>query len=307
MFFRKRSSPLAEARHTLSDVTHSISDVGHNLSERVQDTLRHAPEKLGELRETVGDAVSHVGDAVSHVREAVSAMEPKAEAVKSAVSRAQKIAQEQAAAQKSRLLPRFRATASEYSAAGAEAAREADESANVASGRIADRVGALVYENSSNKWLWLGIGVLVGVFIGLLLAPTSGRRSRALIKDKLNKGRHAASDMGAATAGKVADVGHKAQGLVHRVEDKVRGGADDADDLTIADRVRTALGQNDATRDIERLNIDVVDGAVTVRGPLVETAVREAIEAVVRGVKGVREVHSELLEDSEEDAATFVG
>jgi len=307
MFFRRRSSPLAEARHTLGDVSHTISEVGHNLSERVQDTLRHAPEKLEDLKETVGGAVSHVsgavshvGETVSHVREAVSALEPKVETVKSVITKAQKKVQPPVE-QKCGLLSRLRSAAPEYSTAKVSAERQATAEAAMAVERVQDDLGA-----GYNKWLWLGLGVLLGIFIGLLMAPTSGRRSRALLKDKVNKGRHAASDAGAATVGKVADVGHKAQGLVHRVEDKIRGGADDADDTTIADRVRTALGQHEATRHIERLNIDVIDGIVTVRGPLVETAEREAIETVVRGVKGVREVQSELLEDAD-DEATFVG
>jgi gas vesicle protein len=313
MFFRKRQSRLAEVGHTLSDVAHTLSDTGHHLSERVQDTLRHAPEKLGDLRETVGGAVSHVGEAVSHVGEAVShlrgsvgAIEPKLENVRAAVANAQKKAQnaqkkaqEQAVAGKKRLLPCFRGAVADSTAVATAAGQYLDD-------RL-DRDHEQDNSSDYSKFLWLGLGIVIGVIIGLLMAPASGRRSRAVVKDKLNKGRHAATDAGAATVGKVVDVGHRAQGLAHKVEGKLRGSDDDADDNTVADRVRTALGQHEATRHLDRLNIDVVDGVVTVRGPLVETAVREAIETVVRGIKGVREVQSELLEDSDEDSATFVG
>jgi len=318
MFFRKkkRSSPLAEVGHTLSEVGHTISDAGHNLTGRVQETLRHAPEKLGDLKHTVGDAVAHVSDAVSHVgeavlhvRDAVSAMEPKLDRARAVVSKAQQKAQQQAQnaqqqaiAQKDRLLPRFRAAAAGTTAAVAEVSQRVEDRGQQARESVEE-----AYCDQTNKYLWLGIGVAIGVIIGILLAPASGRRSRALVKDKLNKGKNKAVDAGSATVHKVVDAGHKAQGLAHRIEEKVRGGEDDADDSTVADRVRTALGQNEVTSALERLNIDVVDGLVTVRGPLVETAVREAIEAVILAVKGVREVKSELLEDSEDDSATFVG
>ena len=83
---------------------------------------------------------------------------------------------------------------------------------------------------------------------------------------------------------------------------------DFADDNTIADRVRTALGENELTRNLERLNVDCVDGIVTLRGPMVDEELRAQIETLVGSVKGVREVRSHLLlSDAPEDKETFVG
>jgi osmotically-inducible protein OsmY len=82
----------------------------------------------------------------------------------------------------------------------------------------------------------------------------------------------------------------------------------EGDDTVIADRVRTELGQNEATRDIPSLNVESVGGVVTLRGPKLEEFEKEAVEKVVRAVEGVREVHTEhILTDAPEDEATFVG
>lgn len=141
-------------------------------------------------------------------------------------------------------------------------------------------------EESSSRWLWIAVGVLAGAAIMLLFAP-GGRRRRALISDK------------------AGDISRRAAGAIH---ERTAKGTDDADDITIADRVRTALGSAPATRDMERLNVDCADGLVTLRGPIADAALQSEIEAIVRSVKGVREVKLDLLlDESESDSPTFVG
>jgi gas vesicle protein len=134
-----------------------------------------------------------------------------------------------------------------------------------AGGKRDDILAEVQIADSTSKWLWIAIGVLAGVLLGILLAPTTGRRSRALIKDKVNKAGHEAADLGHNAKAKATDIANRAAGKIH----EIKAGAEEdlADDRTVADRVRTAIGESPITRNMERLNIDCVNGIVTVRGP----------------------------------------
>lgn len=68
-----------------------------------------------------------------------------------------------------------------------------------------------------NIWYGLG-GVLAGALAGLLLAPQSGRRTRALIRDKTIKYSHDLSDF---TGKKSRHIANKARGYAHEVKDFV--------------------------------------------------------------------------------------
>lgn len=159
-------------------------------------------------------------------------------------------------------------------------------------------------EDATSKWLWIALGALAGASLMLFLAPSNGRRSRALVKDKLKSAGGNAAKLRHDAARRAADLRNRAEGKLHEAS----SGSDEdfADDNTIADRVRTALGENELTRNLERLNVDCVDGIVTLRGPMMDEALKTQIESIVREVKGVREVHAQfLIEDSSEDV--FVG
>lgn len=161
-------------------------------------------------------------------------------------------------------------------------------------------------DEHDSRLLWLAAGVVAGAILMLLLAPTSGRRSRAALRDKAAKAARGAKTLGQNAKSKTHDLENRAKGKI--IERAARHAEDDADDSIIADRVRTALGENEITRNLQRLNVDVADGLVTLRGPIVETELEAQIEAVVRNVKGVRDVRSDLLiADAPEDEQTFVG
>ena len=160
--------------------------------------------------------------------------------------------------------------------------------------------------NAAEKLIWLGVGVVAGVALGVLLAPASGRRSRALVRDKLVKAGHEAGDLGEAAKKKAADLSHRAAGLAHDIKEKVKPSPDDADDATITDRVRSELGRLPAAGQLGRINVDVCEGVATLRGPVVDEDTRAAVEAAVRGVKGVKAVKSTLLVETGDDEA-FVG
>jgi osmotically-inducible protein OsmY len=59
---------------------------------------------------------------------------------------------------------------------------------------------------------------------------------------------------------------------------------------------------------MERLNIDCVNGIVTVRGPIADKELQGQIEGIVRAVKGVVDVQMFLLtEETGETPEAFVG
>lgn len=59
----------------------------------------------------------------------------------------------------------------------------------------------------------------------------------------------------------------------------------------LADKVRTAIGQDPRTRELpERLNINVVEGTVFVRGPVPGDFDAEDLRTVIAGVEGVTDV-----------------
>lgn len=155
------------------------------------------------------------------------------------------------------------------------------------------------YSDGSSKWQWILLGIALGALLAILFAPTSGRRSRAAIKDRLGKVGGGAADAATAASDKAIDIAHRVEGLAHKAEAKVAADTAAEDDATIADRVRSVLGHNDATKHLERLNIDCADGVVTLRGPLLDAQTIDTLLAAVKAIPGVKDVVSDFLVDEE--------
>jgi len=66
----------------------------------------------------------------------------------------------------------------------------------------------------------------------------------------------------------------------------------------LEDRVRTALGQDPRTADLPRLNVNVVEGTVFVRGSAPAGFDEAAVRAVVEGVEGVTDVDLQVSADA---------
>lgn len=164
---------------------------------------------------------------------------------------------------------------------------------------LRDEMPTIVVHQNTQNWFWLTSGLLIGAAIGtvagVLLAPARGSRSRALVRDKISKGAHKIEDLGAEVVRKTHDLSNRAEGVVHAVSEKLHPTPDDADDVTIADRVRTELGRLENLTGTERLNIDSYEGLVTLRGPVPDMPTLDAIIATTRKVEGVREVKSDLI------------
>lgn len=162
------------------------------------------------------------------------------------------------------------------------------------------------YSDSGSKWAWILLGLAVGALVALLFAPTSGRRSRAAIKDRLGKVTSGAADASKGTADKVVDIAHRVEGIAHKVETKLLADAEADDDSIVSDRVRSALGHLEAAKTIERINVDSSNGVVTLRGPVVDQATQDTIVAAVKAIPGVKDVVAEFLIDNPVDPANSV-
>lgn len=160
-------------------------------------------------------------------------------------------------------------------------------------------------DDALTKWLFLGAGLLGGVALGMLLAPTTGRRSRALLRDKATHAGHEIGDFGGDAAGRLHGLKNRAAGLAAHAKGMANPG-EAGDDNTVADRVRTALGEHLATKRLERINVDCVDGVVTLRGQMIDEALQPVIEGLVREINGVRDVRLLFLVDVPEETV-FVG
>jgi gas vesicle protein len=152
-------------------------------------------------------------------------------------------------------------------------------------------------DHDSGKFVWLLIGLGAGALLGLFLAPASGRRNRAKVRDQFNKQRHTVAR---ATSIHATDLSNKAKGLSHKIQQTICHTGDDENvtDEILADRVRTALGQNPDTR-LPHLNIECCEGVVTLHGPTVDVMQEATLINAVQNIPGVIDVNSKLPISSE--------
>jgi hypothetical protein len=136
-----------------------------------------------------------------------------------------------------------------------------------------------------------GLGLGLGAGLMYFLDPERGRRRRALVRDKIA---HTARIGEGAIEATGRDVAHRATGVTARVRRMARHGA--VDDLVLVERVRAKLGRY--VSHPRAIDVDAVDGRVTLRGPILLAEVKRVLKKVNR-IPGVREVVSELEEHAE--------
>lgn len=316
--FRKKPPSKAEQlKQTLSDGVHTLLEyVPHDKIDAAVSAAQHG----GEI------AAQKFASVASHVREAAShAGEQAAETATTARQKASQ-AKENAAEAASHARDQVRETAAHAAEAARERASAAREKLSRKSHKIADqakdkrdevldqiddaKVGPVRVEvaDGSSKWLWWGAGLLVGGAVALLFAPASGRRSRAAIKDRLGKVSKGAADASTLASDKSADLRNRAEGMIHKLDEKLTSDTTAENDLTLVNRVRSELGHLEALQGVERLNINAENGVITLRGPLLSDEKQKALEAAVRAVMGVQDVKSEILTDEKPiDPADSVG
>jgi hypothetical protein len=138
--------------------------------------------------------------------------------------------------------------------------------------------------NGGMTSLLTGIGIGAGLMYGL--DPNSGRRRRALARDKV---RHALNKSEDAFNATVHDMGNRLRGLAAAVQRPFL--LEDVPDEVIAERVREKLGHYSSHP--HAIEVRVEDGQVTLRGPILADEVAVTVAAVAR-VRDVRQVVNQL-------------
>jgi hypothetical protein len=121
--------------------------------------------------------------------------------------------------------------------------------------------------------LLTGLGVGLGLMY--LLDPDRGRRRRALVRDTVTRASRVGQRAVAATSRNVA---YRATGAAARIRRRLR--SDSVDDEVLAGRIRARLGR--VVSHPQALDVDVSDGLVTLRGPILESEVNDLLHAVER-------------------------
>jgi osmotically-inducible protein OsmY len=125
--------------------------------------------------------------------------------------------------------------------------------------------------------------VALGAGLMYMLDPNTGRRRRAITRDKAAKYARRSAERAQALAQQAAD---RAKGLIA----EARASDEEwVDDPTLVARVRSELGR--VVSHPGSLHVDAVDGCVTLRGPVFVWEAESALAAVenTRGVCGVED------------------
>jgi hypothetical protein len=129
-------------------------------------------------------------------------------------------------------------------------------------------------------------GMAVGAALAMAFDPDSGGRRRALIRDTVVRGAHLTARGADAT---LRDVTHRARGLAAATRGRMW--REDVDDMRLVERVRSRLGR--ACSHPHALDVEVTEGEVTLRGPILADEVRDVLDTAA-SVRGVHAVVNEL-------------
>jgi uncharacterized membrane protein len=133
------------------------------------------------------------------------------------------------------------------------------------------------------KGLVLATGI--GCGIGYLFDPRSGRRRRAIARDKLVR----AQGTAARTAGKIGrDLRNRAHGLMARTKRRQYG---EVPDEVLHDQIRSRLGR--VVSHPAALHLTVSDGNVNLTGPILEEEV-DSLLGELSSVRGIRSLDDNL-------------
>jgi hypothetical protein len=130
-------------------------------------------------------------------------------------------------------------------------------------------------------------GMAIGAALALAFDPNQGIRRRALIRDKVFRGRRMT---GGALDAALRDVGNRARGIAAATRSRFRAD-DDVDDRRLLARVRARLGR--VCSHPQAIDVYVHDGEVTLLGPVMAGEVRNLLTAAA-SVRGVHSVVNDL-------------
>jgi osmotically-inducible protein OsmY len=136
----------------------------------------------------------------------------------------------------------------------------------------------------NKSWLFVSFGL--GALAMFLMDPEQGRRRRAVVRDKATSVGNKAKD---AAESNVRHLRNKAEGVAAQAKSRFQ--KDEANDDTICERVRAAVGRVlDHPEDVQ---VEVNEGCVVLRGQVPPNEVQELLKCAER-VKGVSKVENQL-------------
>jgi osmotically-inducible protein OsmY len=127
----------------------------------------------------------------------------------------------------------------------------------------------------------------VGAAAAYLLDPDRGRSRRARLRDQ---GKAFGRRKARVLERQASFQRGRAEGVIQRA--RHRGSRPPADDRALADRVRTEVLRGDPAH--THLNVDAVDGVVSVRGQVADLDTAMDIERRIRQIPGVADVENLL-------------
>lgn len=129
-------------------------------------------------------------------------------------------------------------------------------------------------------------GIAVGVAAALVFDPDRGARRRALVRDKVVRAGRRAADALDTT---VRDVTNRTRGMTAETVGWMTESP--VDDARLLERVRARLGR--ACSHVRAIDVDVREGQVTLRGPVLANEV-EAVLSAAAAVRGVESLINDL-------------
>src|SRR5512133_2031807 len=135
----------------------------------------------------------------------------------------------------------------------------------------------------------------IGAAIAYLLDPDSGRRRRKILTDKAGKFARQGGRRAQDAAGQAEGMKLKATHLKEREKPQ-------PDDVTLARKVETEIFR-DADVPKGKINVNVEDGIVYLRGELEQPDLIQDLESQARKVQGVRDVENLLHAPGQEAPA----
>lgn len=146
----------------------------------------------------------------------------------------------------------------------------------LAQGKTAEKLGVQPAKRRFPAWLALLVGAGIGYLVGTLTAPKRGDELR---HELMVQGSELKDDL-ATTAG--------------RIQQDTADMAAPPAQKPIADEIRTRLGEDPRTAGLPKLNVNVAEGTVFVRGSLPSGFDEGAIREVITSVPGVEDIDLQL-------------
>ena len=138
-------------------------------------------------------------------------------------------------------------------------------------------------------------GVALGAALVFVLDPDRGGRRRALVRDKIARGRRLTGEALDAT---VRDMQNRARGIAATARGRLRH--EEVDDMRLVERVRARLGR--VCSHPHAIDVEVRDGEVTLRGP----ALADEVHSLLTTAASVRGVHAVVNDLEPHDSADGV-